>query len=109
MKVSGKQTKPEYEPQDEGKKEAENVIQIKKLEVRDLNFRFPGKSLLLKDINFELKKGEIITFFGEIGCGRSTLLSVFNVFIKLNLVRFWSTMPVGINFQQKNGEQMWPQ
>jgi len=48
-----------------------------------LNFRFPGKSLLLKGINFEVKRGEIITFFGEIGCGKSTLLSVLQRFHKM--------------------------
>ncbi len=74
---------PEYRPQDPVHENTEDVVQIEKLEVRDLNFRFPGKSLLLKDINFELKKGEIITFFGEIGCGKSTLLSILQRFHKI--------------------------
>lgn len=71
---------PEYNPEDAAKENGKNDFQIEKLEIRNLNFRFPGKSLLLKDINFEVNKGEIITFFGEIGCGKSTLLSILQRF-----------------------------
>ena len=58
-------------------------FQIEKLEVKSLNFRFPGKGLLLNDINFEVNKGEIITFFGEVGCGKSTLHSILQRFYKM--------------------------
>ena len=36
--------------------------------------------MLLSDISFSIKKGEIITFFGEIGCGKSTLLNILQRF-----------------------------
>jgi ATP-binding cassette, subfamily C, bacteriocin exporter len=71
---------PEYNPGEPSKQTENNDFQIEKLEIKDLNFRFPGKSLLLKDINFEVNKGEIITFFGEIGCGKSTLLAILQHF-----------------------------
>lgn len=71
---------PEYTPQDGEQENNEDLIQIEKLQVKDLNFRFPGKSLLMKNINFEIEIGEIITFFGEIGCGKSTLLSILQRF-----------------------------
>lgn len=74
---------PEYNPEEPDEENKETTFQIEKLEVQDLNFRFPGKSLLLKDISFEVKRGEIITFFGEIGCGKSTLLSVLQRFHKI--------------------------
>jgi ATP-binding cassette subfamily B protein len=74
---------PEYNPEEPDKENNEPTFQIEKLEVKDFNFRFPGKSLLLKGINFEVKRGEIITFFGEIGCGKSTLLSVLQRFHKM--------------------------
>jgi ATP-binding cassette subfamily B protein len=74
---------PEYNPEEPDKENKEPTFQIEKLEVTNLNFRFPGKSLLLKGINFEVKRGEIITFFGEIGCGKSTLLSVLQRFHKI--------------------------
>ncbi len=54
--------------------------EINSLEIKALNFRFPGKSLLLKDICATFKRGEIATIFGEIGCGKSTLISVLQRF-----------------------------
>lgn len=65
---------PEYIIENSGA--GSDNIQIEKIQIENLNFRFPGKSLLLKDINLSVMKGEIVTFFGEIGCGKSTLLSV---------------------------------
>jgi ATP-binding cassette subfamily B protein len=74
---------PEYNREEPDKENNEPTLQIEKLEIKDLDFRFPGKSLLLKGINFEVKRGEIITFFGEIGSGKSTLLSVLQRFHKM--------------------------
>ncbi|MCY1722666.1 peptidase domain-containing ABC transporter [Prolixibacteraceae bacterium Z1-6] len=72
---------PEFEQgNQEDEKPLAKEIHFNNLEVKGLNFRFPGKSLLLKDINFSINKGEIITFFGEIGCGKSTLLAVLQRF-----------------------------
>jgi ATP-binding cassette subfamily B protein len=68
---------PEYIPEEFSLKE---VFSIDKLELKDLNFRFPGKRLLLKDINMKFRKGQIATIFGEIGCGKSTLISVLQRF-----------------------------
>jgi len=53
---------------------------IETLELKDLNFRFPGKSLLLKGINMNFERGQMTTIFGEIGCGKSTLISVLQRF-----------------------------
>ncbi len=69
---------PEYDT--ENKSATSNNIQIDEVKIKRLNFRFPGKSLLLEDINFSVKRGEIVTFFGEIGCGKSTLLGVLQRF-----------------------------
>lgn len=46
----------------------ENLLQIKDLDVGY------GKVNIIKDINFTLKKGEILGIVGESGCGKSTLL-----------------------------------
>ena len=69
---------PEYRIGRESEKG--NNFQIEKIDIENLNFRFPGKSLLLKEINFSVKRGEIVTFFGEIGCGKSTLFGVLQRF-----------------------------
>ncbi|RZL61964.1 MAG: ABC transporter ATP-binding protein, partial [Pedobacter sp.] len=53
---------------------------FKKLEIKNLSFRFAGKRQLLKDINLTLKKGEIIALIGESGCGKSTILQVLQKF-----------------------------
>jgi ATP-binding cassette subfamily B protein len=71
---------PEYQVCDFDRQE--DVFQLNNLQVKELNFRFPGRSLLLKDINFEVNRGEMVTFFGDIGCGKSTLLSVLQRFQK---------------------------
>lgn len=46
------------------------------LESRNLNKRFrqPVEFHVLKDINFDIKKGEFLSLMGKSGCGKSTLL-----------------------------------
>ncbi|NIG54894.1 peptidase domain-containing ABC transporter [Chitinophaga sp. Cy-1792] len=50
------------------------------LQVKALSFRFPGRSLLLKAVSLEVRKGEIIAVTGESGCGKSTLLQLLQGF-----------------------------
>lgn len=69
---------PEYRIKNE--EDTTMDFQLDKFDLENLNFRFPGKSLLLKGINFSIKRGQIITFFGEIGCGKSTLLGILQRF-----------------------------
>lgn len=68
---------PEYEPQAPCPMPHPS---IDALELKGLSFRFPGKSLLLKGINMRFEKGQMSTIFGEIGCGKSTLISVLQRF-----------------------------
>jgi ATP-binding cassette, subfamily C, bacteriocin exporter len=58
----------------------EVFLPFRKLSVRHMGFRFPGKKLLLKDISLEVSKGEIIAISGESGQGKSTLLQVLQKF-----------------------------
>lgn len=45
------------------------------LEAEDLSFQYAtAQSECLKEISFQLKKGEFVLLFGETGCGKSTLL-----------------------------------
>jgi len=50
------------------------------LRATDINKYFyePVKFQVLKDINFEVKKGEFVSIVGKSGCGKSTLLYVLS-------------------------------
>lgn len=61
---------PEYNEQESLKFVFQN------LEVKNLAFRFAGRSQLLKDISFKVNKGEIVSIIGENGCGKSTLVQL---------------------------------
>ena len=53
---------------------------INTLGVNNINFRFPGRPLLLKNVSFEAKKGQLTAILGEIGSGKSTLLNLISRF-----------------------------
>jgi ATP-binding cassette subfamily B protein len=53
---------------------------VKSLVIRDLSFRFAGKSQLLKRINLALQRGEMTVLVGEVGCGKSVLLQIIQRF-----------------------------
>jgi ATP-binding cassette subfamily B protein len=70
--------KPEFEPNEtpvETKPEKQNQGQIH-LSINQLSFRFIGHKKLFDNISMEVKKGEIITLFGEVGSGKSTLIQI---------------------------------
>ena len=48
------------------------------LETRDLYFRYPDGTEVLKGINFKVKKGEMVSILGPNGAGKSTLFLHFN-------------------------------
>ena len=51
------------------------------LTVQNLNFAYENQTKLLKDINFDLKVGEILTFLGQNGSGKTTLLKLILGFL----------------------------
>ena len=57
-------------------------LNIRQLELRNISFRFPGRSLLLDNINMSLEKGKLIALIGESGCGKSTLANIILRFYK---------------------------
>ncbi|WP_407524329.1 peptidase domain-containing ABC transporter [Lacibacter sp. MH-610] len=60
-------------PQENGQLE---LSDFKQLEVKNISFRYPGRSPVLQNVSFEVKKGEIIALMGENGCGKSTLVQL---------------------------------
>ncbi|MDR0546908.1 MAG: peptidase domain-containing ABC transporter [Dysgonamonadaceae bacterium] len=46
------------------------------LQINNLSFRFTGRKKLFDNISMEIKTGEIVTLFGEIGSGKSTLIQI---------------------------------
>ena len=51
---------------------ADTILQIKHLE------KSFGKNLVLKDISFDVSKGEVISIIGSSGSGKSTMLRCIN-------------------------------
>lgn len=44
------------------------------LKLRDVEKTYPGNVNVLRDINLDIKQGELVVFVGPSGCGKSTLL-----------------------------------
>jgi ATP-binding cassette subfamily B protein len=47
-----------------------------KIEIRNLNFKYPGRTQTLKGVTTSFKAGEITLIVGPSGCGKSTLFSL---------------------------------
>ncbi|WP_321515135.1 peptidase domain-containing ABC transporter [Marinifilum fragile] len=57
-----------------------SISKLTDIQIKNLNFRFPGRSLLLKNINLKIQKGKIASLLGESGTGKSTLASILQKF-----------------------------
>lgn len=54
------------------------------ISVENLTFSFPNKQALLKNLNFSIKKGDVLLIKGPSGAGKSTLLMLILGFLKPN-------------------------
>lgn len=52
------------------------------IEIRHLTKSFDGQTAILKDINLDIKKGEIVAILGPSGTGKSTMLRCLNYLTK---------------------------
>jgi ATP-binding cassette subfamily B protein len=59
---------------------SKNIYYFNSLEIKNLSFRFVGRSQLLKSINLQVQKGEFIAIVGESGSGKSTLAQILQKF-----------------------------
>lgn len=60
----------------------QELADVENIKVSNLSFRFPGRSQLLKNVSFQVKKGEMISLLGESGCGKTTMLQILQRFYK---------------------------
>jgi ATP-binding cassette subfamily B protein len=61
------------------------------ISVRNLTFRYPGTDTdVLKNVSFSMRRNEIVAITGPVGCGKTTLMSLFE--------RLWSVPRGMISF-----------
>ena len=51
-------------------------LDIQKISLENISFRFPGQKLLLENICISVEKGKVVSLIGESGCGKSTLANI---------------------------------
>ena len=59
------------------------------LSVSNVSFRFPGRPLLLQQVNFSVKRGQLIAIAGESGNGKSTLFRILQRFYGIETGEVW--------------------
>jgi ATP-binding cassette subfamily B protein len=64
------------EIEDEKDNEIGTHLIIQSVSVQNLSFRYPGRLPLLKSINLQISKGQMIGLIGENGSGKSTLVQL---------------------------------
>lgn len=70
----------EFASMDKEQKGTTEISDFSSLEIKNLSFRFAGRSQLLKDINIKANKNECIAIVGESGSGKSTLGQILQKF-----------------------------
>ncbi|SJQ53068.1 Aliphatic sulfonates import ATP-binding protein SsuB [Clostridioides difficile] len=75
------------------------------VEVKNINMNFytkEGELEVLKDVNFNLKEGEILTLLGPSGSGKSTILNILTNLLKPTSGDINITGNIGYMFQKDN-------
>ena len=77
-----------------------NIVQVKNL---SMNFYTKeGELEVLKDMNFSLEEGEILTLLGPSGCGKSTILNILTNLLKPTKGEVKINGNIGYMFQKDN-------
>lgn len=77
-----------------------NIVQVKNL---SMNFYTKeGELEVLKDMNFSLEEGEILTLLGPSGCGKSTILNILTNLLKPTKGEVIINGNIGYMFQKDN-------
>lgn len=75
-------TIPPEEVTSHDKEGEEHQLEINTVTVKDLSFRFPGRSPLLQQVSFRVKRGQITALLGESGNGKTTIMNILQKFYK---------------------------
>lgn len=62
------------------KEEGKNISEIHSIAIKNLSFRFAGRSELFRNINLNIEKGKFTAIVGESGSGKSTLGQILQRF-----------------------------
>ena len=65
-------------------------LNIEKIKLENISFRFPGQKLLLDKINLTIEKGKLVSLVGESGCGKSTLANIILKFYESESGKIYS-------------------
>lgn len=71
------------------------------MKVKNVSFSY-GKKLILDDLTFEVKEGEMLGIVGESGAGKSTLLRLLGNLIPMQTGTITDQEEIGIIFQNFN-------
>jgi len=66
----------EYSSLEKEKSEGEKITEINSIEIKNIDFRFNGRSRLLNDVSLTLEKGKITCLLGESGSGKTTFTEI---------------------------------
>ena len=72
-------------PVEDDKENLKRITNIEgKVRFKEVNFEYKKGNQVLKNINLEIKKGEVTAFVGASGAGKSTMMALILKFIKPN-------------------------
>ena len=70
------------EPVEQNEKNLKNLSKIEgKIEFKKVSFEYKNDNKVLKDIDLEISKGQVIAFVGSSGAGKSTMMALILKFI----------------------------
>lgn len=71
------------------------------MKIKNLSFKY-GNDIIIDNISFEVKKGEMLGIVGESGAGKSTLLRLLGNLISIQEGQIINNEEVGVIFQNFN-------
>lgn len=66
----------EYSSLEKEKTEGLEIVDVQSINIKNIDFRFNGRSRLLNQISFSLQKGKVTCLLGESGSGKTTLTEI---------------------------------